>query len=265
MKIWSVSNSGQTRSRTASYFHMNPVLEIRKFRVREIVWETPTTYTLSLSPEKPDDRLIFQAGQWAYLHLFNEDGSTWARASYSIASAPSESKEVIQITIKIRGDFTKRASKLQPDDLVGIQGPFGVFTIKPEADPIVMFAGGIGITPLRCMIRELFFRGQHNRVVLFYSNRDHEEATFFEEFDDLSERWPEFIFVPTLTGQHVPARWKGETGRITVEHIKKYAPDISQADMLMCGPTVFMDAITSMLQSMGIDTKKQLRKELFGT
>lgn len=242
----------------------NPVLKVRPFRVEEIKWESLNIFTLVVIPVDPTDMIRFLPGQWVYMHLLNPDGTTWARAALSIATAPSQSADRFELTIKMHGDYTKRASQLQPDDIVGIQGPFGVFVLKEQADPIVIFAGGIGITPFRSMIHELHQKKSPNKVYLFYSNRDHEDTAFYEEFDDLNKDWPSFTPIFTLTGTDVPARWKGETGRIHGSLIQKYVPNLAEADILMCGPVTFMDAIAFELDAIGVNTKKQLRKELFG-
>lgn len=243
----------------------NPVLLVRKFRVEELRWESAEIYTLVLVPVDPAEMVQFKAGQWVYMHLFNPDGSMWARAAFSIATAPSESKEKIELTIKQHGDYTRRASQLQPDDVVGVQGPFGVFTLPESGEPLVFFAGGIGITPFRSMIRELYLRKDPRKVILFYSNRDHEETAFYEDFDEMNADWPSFKPIFTLTGQFIPAKWLHLRGRFTAEIIKAGVPQAPEGSYFICGPVTFMDSIKEQLASLGVDTKTQLHKELFGT
>ena len=246
---------------------INPVLVILRFRVKEIKWETAEVYTLVLASEDLSDMFAFKAGQWAYLHLYDADHKTpWAKAAYSIGSAPSESQMQLEMCIKLKGEFTKRVSKLMPDDVVGVQGPFGVFVLPLGENPLVMFAGGIGITPLRSMIRELVkckAQSVNRNVTLFYFNKYVEASPYLEEFMDLTESAPWFRFVPVLT-QQVPTDWAGERGRIDVEMIRRYSAIDKEATYLMCGPRPFMEAIRAILKAEGIDAKKQLKEELFG-
>ena len=241
----------------------NPVLKIRPFRVNEIVWETATTFTLLLAPVDPADMIAFKPGQWVYLHLSNADGTPWARAAYSIASAPEESAKVIKLGIKVHGDFTKKAAQLMPDDVIGIQGPFGVYVL-PEGDThLVMFAGGIGITPLLCMIRSLALQGKTRPVTLFYSNAVVEDVAYFEELDSLAKRAPWFKPVFILT-RGAPNPWPGESRRLDGAMLDRYVPQLDDATFFMCGPKSFMDSVKLMLEERGVDTRTRLKQELFG-
>jgi ferredoxin-NADP reductase len=169
-----------------------------------------------------------------------------------------------EIGIKIKGDFTKRASNLMPGDRVGVQGPFGVFVLPPGEGAIVIFAAGIGITPFRSMLRQLDADGAERHVTLFYSNRTVEDAPYLEEFLELSKRRAWFKPVFNLT-QDKPEVGQWELGRLDPAMIGRYLPeDLKDTTYLMCGPKAFMDMIKQALSDKGIDVKKRLKQELFG-
>lgn len=241
-----------------------PVLQVNRYVVHELKWESVSVFSLVLQPENGGPRLTFSAGQWVYLHLLNQDGTSWGRAAFSIASAPSESEERLQLAIKVEKDFTKRASQLQPGDIVGVQGPFGVFTLPETAERLVMFAGGIGIAPFRSMLREAKLKNLPLDAVLIYSNRFIEDAVFFEELDDLEREWPRFKAVCTLTGGDTPSGWKGKTGRVDDAMCTPFVQGTEGEVYLMCGPEAFMEQVKSILAAKGIDVKAKLKKELFG-
>ncbi len=242
---------------------LNPVLVIRPYRVHELKWETADSFTVALMPVDESDSVSFIPGQWVYLHLLNPDGTTWARAAYSLANAPADGMP-LELGIKLKGDFTRRASRLMPEDRVAVQGPFGVFTLKQETGPLVIFAAGIGITPFRSMLRELNARRAERPVILFYSNKAVEDAPYLEELLDLQAHAPWFKPVFNLT-QTAPEQGLWETGRLSPEMIDKYLPaDTQETSYLMCGPTGFMDMIKQTLAARGIDVKKRLKQELFG-
>ena len=241
----------------------NPVLKNRPFRVKELVWETATTFTLVLEPVDPADMFTFKPGQWVYLHLSNSDGTPWARAAYSIASAPEDSKDMIKLGIKVHGDFTKKAAQLMPDDVIGIQGPFGVYVL-PEGDtPLVMFAGGIGITPLLCMIRSLVAQGSTRPVTLFYSNALVEDVAYFEEIEGLAKThaWLKPVFILTRGS---PNPWPGESRRLDGAMLDAHVPTLDGITFFMCGPKAFMDTVKLILEERGVDTRTRLKQELFG-
>ncbi len=238
-------------------------LKIRRFLVNELRWESADVYTLVLKPESGVERLGFKAGQWVYLHLLDAAGGSWGRAAFSIATAPEESDEWIELAVKIHGDLTKKGAQLQPGDMVGIQGPFGVFVVPEDAQRLVFFAAGIGITPLRSMIRSLALQKKQLPITLLYSNKSVEETVYFEEFERLAKDWPSFQPVFFLTA-HTPSEWNYATGRINAESFARYCPDIADATFLMCGPASFMDCVKGLLEERGVDVKRRLRKELFG-
>ena len=237
------------------------VLRMRRFRVQEIVWETPEIFTLRLVPCEGEPVLPFKAGQWVYLHLLNEDGTSW-KAAFSIATAPSD-QGPIELGVKIEKDFTKRASQLRIDEEVALQGPFGVFVLPALVQaPMVFIAGGIGITPLRSMMREMVNQKWSIPMYLVYSNRYCEDAAYLDEMDDVERAYGRFKMVATLTGEHPPG-WTGKTGRVDATMLAPILTETAEnGQFFMCGPNPFMDSIRGILEAAGVD-KKRIHQERF--
>lgn len=240
----------------------HPALKQRQFEVSELVWETPEVFTLRLRPKSSEDAFQFVAGQWVYLHLLNDDGSTWARAAFSVLSSPATSRDMVELGIKVYGDFTKRASNLMPYDTVELQGPFGVFTTDESDKPIVMLAAGIGATPLICMAQDLLERKADREIFFFYSNKTVEDIAYFERLKELEKRFSSLTVIHTLT-QKTFEGWDGETGRLSGDMLKKYIDDLAQVKYYMCGPSGFMDGIRSFLEVEGVNIKDCLKQERF--
>ncbi len=240
----------------------HPALKLRDFEVIELVWETPDIFTLRLKPKTSEDAFHFLAGQWVYLHLLNDDGTSWARAAFSVLSPPSISSDMIELGIKVYGDFTKRASNLVPYDMVQLQGPFGVFTMDEGESPVVMLAAGIGVTPLLCMTKDLIDRHSNRKITFFYSNKTVEDIAYYERFRDMQKTYPNLNVVQTLT-QKTYQGWDGETGRLSGELIKKHVPDLAGAKYYMCGPAGFMESIKDFLEGEGVNVQDCLKQERF--
>ena len=51
--------------------------------------------------------------------------------------------------------FKKELLSLKPGDEIQVRGPFGWFTVQDETSPIVLVAGGVGITPVRAVLKSL--------------------------------------------------------------------------------------------------------------
>lgn len=240
-----------------------PPFPIRPFRVLENRAETSETFTLVLEPADGLPLFSFLAGQFVMVHLSNPDGTPWAKAAYSIATAPVESQTTFELGIKIHGDFTKRCSMLKAGDEVGIQGPYGVFVLKPDTPRIVFFAAGIGVTPLRSMIREALLTEKPVEMFLFYSEKSHERISYEREFRDLAATHANFHPIFILTREQ-PENWDGESTRTNLAMVKKYLPDLTQGRYCICGPTEYMLTIKDMLAAEGVDIKANVQKESFG-
>jgi len=193
----------------------------------------------------------------------NPDGTTWAKAAFSIANAPSEADGKLELAIKVYGDYTKKASQLAVGDMVKLQGPYGVFTLRPGAEPLILLAAGIGIGPLRSMLRESLVTNPLRPITLFYTNRESDAIAYASELWALSSSHPQFRVVSVLTGSAIPSDWTAEVGRIDEAKLAKHVGDFMNAEYAMCGPREFMDAIKDLLVAKGVDVKQKLRKELF--
>jgi ferredoxin-NADP reductase len=237
-------------------------MPIRNFRIVDRRQETGDVIVLQLEPADTEPMFAFKAGQFISLHIFNDDGSEWGKSFYSIATAPSESSERFLLAIKVRGDFTQRASQLRAGDLVGIQGPFGAFVLRNEIEPLVMFAGGIGITPLRSMLREALVAQKDREIFLFYSDKTRESMAFLKEFRDLQGKHANFHPIFILTNEK-PLDWDGETCRLNSEMVSSRIKNMADARYCMCGPKGFMECVREILVSCSVDVKTRLKQELF--
>ena len=237
-------------------------IPIRSFRVVDRKQETEETFVLQLEPADGDPMFAFKAGQFVSLYIYNDDGSVWGKSFYSIATSPSESAERFQLAIKARGDFTHRASQLKVGDSVGIQGPYGAFILSDETAPLVLFAGGIGITPLRSMLREALVTQKDREIFLFYSDKSRQTMAFLKEFQDIEVKHEKFHPIFILTNEK-PLDWKGETSRLNAEMVRSRIKNMADATYCMCGPKGFMECVREILVSCSVDVKTRLKQELF--
>jgi ferredoxin-NADP reductase len=124
--------------------------------------------------------------------------------------------------------------------------------MRDDARPAVFIAGGIGITPFRSILGELFARGDRRPMTLLYSSSTPRIA-FRPFFDDLASQWPELRVVYTVT--RPSSGWLGQTGRIDARLIREHVAEPRDATFYVCGPTPLVDAIRSTLPEIGVDTR----------
>ena len=95
------------------------------------------------------------AGQFYMLKLKNE--IMILRRPISLHSVNSQTGE-IEFLYKVLGQGTKELTSYAKGDVINIQGPLGNgFEIIEETSKIVIVGGGIGLAPLKQLLKELLF------------------------------------------------------------------------------------------------------------
>jgi ferredoxin-NADP reductase len=214
--------------------------------------------------EKPDG-FEFEAGQFANFTLLGSDhmdlkGNTRA---LSIASAPQEKN--LMVAMRLRATAFKRTLNSLPigAELL-LQGPYGWMTLsKNGARPAVLLAGGIGITPFRSIIWNAAESLSRRRIFLFYSVRVPEEAAFLEELQEMERHDGRYTLICTVSQpEKTKTPWPGEKGRISIEMLSKWIPDLSVPIYYIAGPSGMVTGVRQMLMGSGI-SEEDIRAEEF--
>lgn len=174
---------------------------------------------------------------------------------FTIASSPLN-KNYLMITIKIiKSSFKKALMDIKPMQLVEFTGPWGGFVFREEqAFPHVFLAGGIGITPFHSMITYANTKNLSIPIILFASFSAREDIVFHKELSGISRINPNIKIIYTIT--HPDDQWKGETGRISEELIKKYVSNILEPRYYIVGPPSMVSAIEEIVLEMGVPNER---------
>lgn len=205
------------------------------------------------------DGFDFQAGQFVPVRV-RIDGRPHVRC-YSISSSP-DCRGYLEISVRRQGLVSATLhAMLRPGAAVTLGRPAGAFTY-PAADdrPLVLLAGGIGITPLLSMLRYVVWADPGRPVTLLYSARTERDVPFLAELTLLAGRYPQVRVVLTLTRPLGPTPWR--TGRIDEAMVRQHVPDPSQAICCLCGPGDMMADTTRLLEGLGVPDG-QIRAERF--
>jgi ferredoxin-NADP reductase len=148
---------------------------------------------------------------------------------------------------------------------IEVDGPFGSFVLhKNIAKPAVFFAGGIGITPFRSIIKDATERHLPHRMTLFYSNRTVESSAFLSDFETWQSANPNFRLVATIDEPSVNARWNHHTGLMNAAFIKPHFDGSMNAVCYLAGPPGFVKAMRAALDELGVDPDSIRTEEFSG-
>ncbi len=223
--------------------------------VKQIIERAPDVRSFRF--DKPEGLNCF-AGQYMIVTLKSEGKEL--REPFTISSSPTE-RGHLEMTKKLTGHpFSNALVSLKEGDKVSIEAPFGDFTFKGEYDKIAMLAGGIGITPLRCMIRYATDEKLDTKITLIYSNRSEYEIVFRKELEEMQEQNENLRVVYTVT--RPSEKWNGYRGRIDKEMIQKEIPDYIERVFYICGPPQMVEAMVAILKEMNVPDM-QIKQEYF--
>lgn len=153
--------------------------------------------------------LAHEPGQFVMVSIFG-----FAEAPISICSSPTD-KGYFELTVRNAGALTSKMHTLGKGDCVGIRGPFGKgFPIDNMFGyDVVIVAGGLGIVPLRSLIRYItHHRNDFGNVQILLGCKTPKEMLFSREAGDWMKR---FEIKLNCTVDKADADWKGNVGLIT--------------------------------------------------
>lgn len=221
-----------------------PLFQFFRFRFAVERMEQETRDTTSVYITGRDlNRFHSRPGQFLILRFLAK--TFWRQAHpFSLSYVPKDG--CVRVTIKNSGDFTARIPSLTNGTPVLIEGPYGVFTARPDGKTKFLFiAGGVGITPIRALIESLV---PTNDVALLYGSKTSADIIFKRELFELASRVP-FRIHHILSDE--PA-YPGETGKIDREKMMRLVSDILQREIYLCGPPPMMDGVIATLKELGV-------------
>jgi ferredoxin-NADP reductase len=200
---------------------------------------TENIKTFWFRPERP---VRYMAGQFTEIRLPHRNADERGdKRWFSLSSSPSEPG--LAITTRIGSgrlsSFKRQLFRLTPGAELSLSEPIGDFVLpKDQSLPLVFVAGGIGITPMRGMIKWLIDSGEKRDVKLLYAVRGEKEAVFSEFFKQYG------------------ADMRVTTNRLSAEDIIAFAGPAENKLIYLAGPEPMIEALFKNLTNLGIDQKQ---------
>ncbi|MEI8344856.1 MAG: hypothetical protein WCG06_02170, partial [Candidatus Omnitrophota bacterium] len=132
-----------------------------------------------------------------------------------------------------------------------IKYPQGRFVFEADVSKIAFVSGGIGITPIRSICRDIADRALGTDVVLVYGNNSIDEIAFRDDLEAMRAHSDRFKVVHVL--REAPVGWAGPTGFVSEELLRQQIPDFVQRRFYLCGPPPMVEALKKILvQQLGV-------------
>lgn len=212
--------------------------------VSGIMQLTPTIKGVFLTLDG-DTPLQFQPGQYVNLWV----GAEPSPRAFSIASAPSANALELNIRLVPGGKATSYIhQQLQVGDKVQLSGPLGRFFVrKSDPKPLLFMAGGSGLSSPRSMILDLLEEGDTRPITLIQGARSAEELYYQQAFVQLAEAYPNFRYLPVLSGEPEASGWQGERGYVHELAARLYDKDFRGWRAYLCGPPPMIESCIATL------------------
>jgi glycine betaine catabolism B len=194
----------------------------------------------------------FKAGQWYTITVPSPEGPL--DHHFSHADSPTESH--VELTTRLTGSPFKMALDALPlGAQVEIQGAYGAFLFGYDKPKIAFLTGGIGVTPVRSMLRYLADTEGAGRVTgqeltVFYGSMTEDGIVYKDEFDEFERLIPGLRVVHVITNPG--AEWKGYGGFITAGIVRAELSDPQAWTYYVVGPPPMITAMDKVLQQLEI-------------
>ncbi len=215
-----------------------------------------TSDAKSIRFERPNG-FDYLPGQWIFLAI----GRNGEQKTKHLTLSSSPTEDYLEVTKRLTGhEFSNALEALNEEDRVFLRGPYGNFTFHGEYEKLGMLSGGIGITPLRSIIRYATDENLKTSILLLYSNRDEQAIIFNDDLVEMQRTNPNFKAIIVITN---PSRnWNGLTHRIDRDMIGKAVPDYGERVFYTSGPKPMVDSMCTILNEMGFP-KARIKRENF--
>lgn len=216
-----------------------------RYHVELVSKESCGDEVLTCRFSRPAD-YAFRAGQWFRLFLSTPEGEL--AETFSFCSAPAD--ELVETTTRLSGSPFKNAlGALEPGAGAFISPPGGRLALPEGATRLCFLAGGVGITPMRSLLRDARYDGRvFDDALLFYGNRDERCAPFAEEFAAMADAGVRLV----LCFEHASDSWSGERGFITAETVRRHLDPLDGRPFVVAGPPAMVEAMQCILDELGV-------------
>ncbi|WP_368184944.1 pyridoxamine 5'-phosphate oxidase family protein [Aestuariibius sp. HNIBRBA575] len=243
----------------------------RPLRVAAIKDESDVIRSFTLEPVDDTPLLPFEPGQFLTMRADLGAGKPVTR-TYSMSSAPGDLRYRISVKREPNGAMSNYLhDAVRVGDVIETKAPKGAFYMDAlDQRPVVLIAGGVGITPMMSMTRHVLNEGIRKRhlrpTTILHAAQTTKDRAFFDDFRAAEAqsngklRYFSIIEKPSQDEQQgVDFHASGFIDAPLIQAALPY----DDYDFYLCGPPRFMQAIYDALRALGAQDAR-IFAEAFG-
>lgn len=253
----------------------------RTFKVARKVFEDPAELVCSFYLEPTDGGPLpdYKPGQFLTFQLNVFDPVADAQKDivrcYSLSDAPGNSYYRVSIKRALPPPNNPDAppglssnhfhDNVQEGDELAVKAPSGHFFLERGDSPIVLIAGGIGITPMLSMLNATIKHESNREVWLFYGVRnsfDHAMKAHFEVLASVHQNFHLHVCYSDPLAEDTLGTDYQHAGFVDIGLLRQTL-SFQIHDFFICGPRPMMEALVPALEEWGVPDQ-HIHYESFG-
>ena len=254
---------------------------LRDFRVERKLFENEENSICSFHLVPVDGKALppFKPGQFLTFQVTVTDPLSDAPLDivrcYSLSDAPG--RDHYRVSIKRvpppagKADVPPGLSSNHFHDAVhegtvlSVRAPNGHFFLEEGNGPVVLIAGGIGITPMLSMLNATLESGNEREIWLFYGVRNGADHAMYAHLTQMAEKHPNFhlhVCYSAPLESDLQGRDFRHKGHVKVDLLRRTL-SFNLYDFYICGPRPMMETLVPALEDWGVP-EQHIHYESFG-
>lgn len=225
------------------------MLHRHPWRLASVTKLADRTWELDIQPGKGTPDLAYEAGQFVWM---TEGRRRFPLFDHPFSIADSPARPGVGLIIKEAGDFTNRVGQIPPGTVIGIDGPYGEFSLEHHpGKAVLLVAGGAGIGPIMGLLRDMVARKDARPVRLAYAVGRPSNLACLDEIEAAKSVLDLEVMLLSETEAEDEAV---ETGYLDRARLDRLMAGIEPANTvaMMCGPGPMVAAVSDTLDDMGV-------------
>lgn len=158
-------------------------------------------------------------------------------------------------TVRGVGAVSNALLNVQAGQQLGLRGPYGRGWPMNSAygKDVLLIAGGIGMAPLRPVMRDLIrHRSHYGNIVLLYGARHPLDLLFMDELQQWQQQSDLQVHISVDSAS---AEWRGNVGVVT-QLLNNVRFDAPESIAMICGPDMMIKFTSLALEDRGISAQR---------